>query len=233
MEFWIVTSQDLFYLQSALDLANLAIAQRDVLKMGEYDSPKACVLGAVMCSASFLECSINGLYDYARRPVRTTKLHHALATVWSEAFDRQPMLAKYQIALALAKREAFLASAEPYQSTSALLDLRNAIAHPKELGESEAQRRKLEARLNGMFAFNPKKEHRRDFFPDRCLSCDCAFWAVETAASFFLEFQRRMPRTAYVFVAESTIRSFARRRERSAFGNCTLPISHELESSKR
>jgi len=207
MEYWFITLQDLFYLRAALDLAHLSLTRTTEADRGRSDPQKACVLGAVMCSVSFLECSINGLYDYARRPIRGTKLHQALASVWNEGFDRQPMLAKYQIALALARREGFRTSSDPYQSTAALLDLRNAIAHPKELQESEAQQKKLEKRLKGRYLFNPKREHRREFFPDRCLSWDCSFWAVETAATFFLEFHRRMPPRSYFLVAHTAVES--------------------------
>lgn len=146
---------------------------------------------------SFLECSINGLYDYAQHPARATNLLRALASVWSEAFDRQPILAKYQIALALAKREPFDVGAEPYQPALALIELRNAIAHPKELTVSERQQKRLEARLHGMYTFNPPRQHRKEFFPDRCLSTDCALWAVQSAARLVLEFKRKMPPTAY------------------------------------
>jgi hypothetical protein len=106
-------------------------------------------------------------------------------------------LAKYQIALALAKREPFEVGAEPYQPALALIELRNAIAHPKELTESERQQKKLEARLHGMYTFNPRRQHYKEFFPDRCLSLDCAFWAVQSAARLVLEFKRKMPPTAY------------------------------------
>jgi hypothetical protein len=73
----------------------------------------------------------------------------SLASVWSDAVDRQPILAKYQIALALAKREPFDTGTEPYQSAQALIELRNAIAHPKELTESERQQKNLEKNYTG------------------------------------------------------------------------------------
>jgi hypothetical protein len=161
-------------------------------------------LGSVVCSVSFLECSVNGLYDDATTQ-RATKLHRALASVWSEGFDRQPILNKFQIALALAKREPFTMGQEPYQAARALIDLRNAIAHPKELIESDNQHKKLRARLKGMYALNPQRQHYRDFFPDRCLSADCAFWAVESAANLLLEFKKRMPPRAYGFLTLTTI----------------------------
>lgn len=196
MAFWIFTNQDWFFLSSALDLARLASSLPPPSKV-ETDKRQACVLGSVVCSVSFLECTINGLYDYAQHPARATSLLRTLASVWSEGFDRQPILAKYQIALALAKREPFDMGAEPYQPALALIELRNAITHPKELIESDHRHKKLEAKLHGMYTFNPQQQHLKEFFPDRCLSADCALWAVQSAARVVLEFKRRMPPTAY------------------------------------
>lgn len=131
-------------------------------------------------------------------PARATKLLRALASVWkNEAFDRQPVMAKYQIALALAKREPFDVGAKPYQQATALIELRNAIAHPKELTESERQQKRLEARLRGMYEFSPRQQDCGEFFPNRCLSADCALWAVQSAATLVLDFRRKMPSTAY------------------------------------
>ena len=128
MEFWIYTQQDSFFLRSALDLALLSCAQPEDHNSSERDTRRACILGAVMCSACFLECCINGLYDYAHSPYsRTTKLHRALASVWSEGLDRLSMLAKYPIALVLAKREPFQTGTEPYKSVAALTNLRNVL----------------------------------------------------------------------------------------------------------
>ena len=204
----ISTQQDLFYLRSGIDLAKLARNMPSNLEDAGDDARRACILGAVMCCASFLECSINGLYDYARTAYRRTKLHKALESVWSEGFDKQPVLAKYQIALALAGRESLRTDAELYQSAAKLVDLRNAIAHPKELIESEAQQKKLETKLKGRYAFNPPQEYRREFFPDRCLSIDCAFWSAEAAAAFFIEFSRSMPRSAYPLLWEGVMAAY-------------------------
>jgi hypothetical protein len=197
-----VTPLDVFYLQSAFDLAALSF---DEEAKGVESQPRkhhACVIGAVTCSVSFLECIVNGLYDEAFHRSRTTKFQRALESVWSEGFDRQPTLAKYQIALALARREAFGTDSEPYQSAHALIELRNAIAHPKEIIGSEKQQRRLENALRGKYKFGPKREHADEFFPDRCLTPDCAVWAVVTSARFFLEFRRRLPSTAYMFSPE-------------------------------
>jgi hypothetical protein len=52
MEYWIVTAQDLFYLRSGLDLALLSLTRAVAPEHSISDEGKACVLGAVMCSAA-------------------------------------------------------------------------------------------------------------------------------------------------------------------------------------
>jgi hypothetical protein len=148
---------------------------------------------------------VNGLYDDAIHGSRKTRFQRALESVWSEGFDRQPTLAKCQITLALARREAFGTDSEPLQSAHALIELRNAIAHPKEMIGSDKQQRGLENALRGKYRFGPKRERVDEFFPDRCLTPDCALWAVVTSARFFLEFRRRLPSTAYVFCRERSV----------------------------
>ena len=197
MQFEIETSQDRFYLRSALDLAALSLEEQGRANDNRPSRHQACVIGAITCSVSFLECSINGLYDYARDLHRPTKFHNALASVWSEAFDRQPILSKYQIALTLARRELLPSDTEPYQSAEALIELRNAIAHPKELIGDRKRLRGFERKLRGKYAFGPERDHRSEFFPERCLTTDCSLWAVTAVARFFLEFSHRLPATAY------------------------------------
>jgi hypothetical protein len=194
----IVTSQDYFYLSSGVELALLAVEEEQKSKP-EQTRHTACVVGAITCSTSFIECTINGLYQYAQSPIRRTKFHNALASVWSEAFERLPILAKYQLALTLARRDIFPISKEPYQSAGALIELRNAIAHPKEIRSSPRNQQKLERSLNGKYKFGPQRQYYKEFFPDRCLSAACALWAVKSAALFTLDFKRRLPPTAYIF----------------------------------
>lgn len=222
----IITFLDAFYLQSALDLAILSFDEAAGTVEIQSTRYGACVIGAVTCSASFLECMVNGLYTNALQRPRPTKLHRALRSVWSEGFDRQPILAKYQIALALARREPLRTDAEPYQSCHALLELRNAMAHPKEIIGSDQRQRKLENVLRGKYKFGPKRELVEEFFPDRCLTPDCAIWAVAASARFFLEFRHRLPSTAYSYSPEGRVaavleKATALRRKRAGnHGQC-------------
>jgi hypothetical protein len=203
------TAQDLFYLESAFELSVIATRneKRLLSSVGSARRPRqACVVGAVTCSVSFLECTINGLYEDAFKVWRPTKFHESLKSVWSDAFDRQPILAKYQLALALARREPFKASTEPYQSAAALIEVRNAIAHPKEMIASDKQQARLEGILRGKYIFAKSAGWEKEFFPDKCLSPECAAWAVKAAVGFALEFHRRLPPTAYVFSPAAYLR---------------------------
>jgi len=195
----IFTLQDYFYMNSAVELAALALEEESRAGVSNEKRHAACVIGAVVCSAAFLECTINGLYEGAKSPARYTKFHKALTSVWSDAFERLPILAKYQLALTLARSDLFKTGEDPYQSAEAVIELRNAIAHPKEIVESKKNQQKLEKRLRGRYKFGPQSEHHEEFFPDRCLTADCAIWSAKMTIRFSMEFKRRLPPTAYFF----------------------------------
>jgi len=204
LRYQIVTFQDFFYLSSAVELALLAIRERPESDDHETNRYAACVIGSTTCSVSFLECTINGLYTDAASHERPTKFHKSLASVWGEAFDRLPILAKYQLALTLAGRDTFRTDREPYQSAAALIELRNAIAHPKEIMGSNKNQQRLERHLRGRYKFGPQEEHRSEFFPGRCLTADCAVWSARVAGKFAVDFKRRLPPTAYFFGGRET-----------------------------
>ena len=195
MSFKVVTLQHAFFLESALDLARLSLDQKE---SPTSNSRRACVLGSVLCAVSFLECFINGLFDYAAEPVRRTTFHRALASVWDDV-DREQTLTKYQLALALCGQPPFPVHCDPYQSAAILIKFRNAISHPKEIIAQTKSQQRLENKLRGKYVFTASRcgDGHDEFFPHRCLSPDGAAWGVETAARFALDFHGRLPTTAY------------------------------------
>ena len=131
---------------------------------GELDWPQAgweasrsYAIGAVVMAVSALEASINELYLEA-----VDRNTHALGTLtpdqisqlevlW-ESVDRSNILAKYQLVLAVCGKERFSKGSEPYQSTDALIDLRNAVVHFKPEWDDELEvHAKLEQRLARKF----------------------------------------------------------------------------------
>jgi hypothetical protein len=192
-----VALQDLFFLHAALDLATISFEEEAKSRKRKRKPTRhmACVAGAVACAVSFLEHSIDGLYAYAENTPNPTEFHSTLAGMWSRVKD-QPILEKCQAVLDVAGQERFQKRVEPYESTRALIILRNTMAHPREVMSREGAQRKLEHALRRKYAFDLKRYGRGPFFPERCLTPDCAIWAVISAGQLLLEVNRRLPPTA-------------------------------------
>lgn len=200
-----IALQNLYLLASARDLALLSrkAAKAKKPRIGEHGIP--CAMGAVTAAVAFLECSINGLYAHAASKLgRQTNLRRLLSSIYHDKlkFAYLPWLTKYQVALAMAHKPVFELGAEPYQSAELLNQLRNELLHPKEImaglgrGTDLLSMTSLEKRLRGKFRFNDLALN--EFIPYRCLSPSCALWAVRTAATFYLEFESRLPAKAYI-----------------------------------
>ncbi|HST77526.1 MAG TPA: hypothetical protein VLN58_03465 [Verrucomicrobiae bacterium] len=203
------TLQNYFYLLPALRLTELTAEKRKIKRLNE-EQQVSCVLGAVTASVAFLECSINGLFAHAASRIgRQTNYRKLLSSLYHDKlkFANLPWLTKYQAALALAHKPVFELGKEPYQAADLLNQLRNELMHPKEIFAgvdawsnvpfgTKLEKTSLEKRLTGRFKFNAA-EKDEEFIPHLCLSPDCAYWAVETAAKFYIEFDSRLPTTAY------------------------------------
>jgi hypothetical protein len=73
------------------------------------------------------------------------------------------------------------------------MKLRDALTHAcPERAESRRRVRALEQRLHDRFGLNALASADSPWFPDMCLSSECAEWAVEVANAFSQEFCRRM-----------------------------------------
>jgi hypothetical protein len=196
MRIQIRTMMNHFYLGAALSLAQTSCQEGSLGTTGPFRQTQACVVGAVTCAVSFMEISINSLFEEGVWTSRETKFKKALREVWSEGFDRQALLAKYQIALALARVESFPTGRDPYQSAETLISLRNFLAHPKRVFGDEKEEDKLIRKLRSRFDFRTSSSEDHALFPDAVLSSGCAAWAVLTAARFVSAFDARLPASA-------------------------------------
>jgi hypothetical protein len=219
MAFQRISLNNFFYLSAALGFTSLAATNRD----WPVESKKYCAFAAVTGSVTFLECSINGLYAHADgRLGRKTNYRRLLASVFHEKlkFSMLPWLTKYQVALALGHHPTFDLGKEPYQSAELLNQLRNELIHPKEIFgginkpfDKKQEKSALEKKLQGRFTFNPPRVPEEneiigdEFLPDRCLSVGCAIWAVQTAAKFYNEFERKMPDSVLYFMERGHAKS--------------------------
>lgn len=199
---------------SHLDAANqFALAARELEVSGDKKSERqhrSFVLGAIGSAVAFLEAEINQLFLLAagrtvdfQVPGLSASDALALSAAWDACSNNLPMLAKYELALAVCRAKAFDKGRNPYQDVVAVTKLRNAVIHYcvpfREVPSGETSLEKL---LKGKFSENPYTEKHKDlpnffFFPSRCFSYGCARWATKSARSFADEFYRKLGSKPY------------------------------------
>jgi hypothetical protein len=170
-----------------------------------YAEMRSCVLSAVTASAAFLESHINELFDdaceYADRPDSKSlrgldgETQVRLAALWPHS-EMHPVMVKYDIALDLAKADALDHGAEPAQSASDLLLLRNYLLHyrPNSVrdGVSQGEDLRLSNRLRSKLKLPAWDDDGEDLFPTRAICPGLARWAVESSVHYTDAFSRRL-----------------------------------------
>ena len=167
---------------------------RDSVTSEVFSQHRAYVTGCIFSAVSFLEGQINEVFTDAADDKRDF-IHNlgdrifALAEMWELDVPRTAaysILRKYEIALALAEKEAVDRSGMTYQDTKLLIRLRNALIHyePMSSTSSAKSSQDEEQRFRGKFALNPLTGSKTPFFPERCLGHGCAKWAVESSVRF-------------------------------------------------
>jgi hypothetical protein len=169
---------------------------------------QSLVIASVLTSVAFLEVTLNSVWDDLGKlnglPPSWFRRRRHLARVWELGVPENlklPLLARFDLTLAITDSPALASGAKPYQDVQGLILLRNAISHHKPEWEfvdtanptaSPTVIRNLERHLKGRFTQDTAWKGRATFFPDRCLSADCARWAVSSVRSFATEFFSRL-----------------------------------------
>lgn len=175
-----------------------------------FTDHRAYVVGAIFTASAFLEGTINELFlDAVDSPYSEfiqqlpSDVRDRLAEAWKECdpqgrliLDRKPILEKFQTALTLSGKEEFERGVALYQDAADLIELRDALFHPKPEWVTvidtapepknaakdkgpRGSRLYLAQRLRAKnFALNPMVSLGNFFFPDKCLGHGCADWAV-------------------------------------------------------
>ncbi len=159
---------------------------------------------AVLMSFGFLEATINETFDScALQPEIMEDIEpHVLKrlyAVYQELRSKELSVSgKYQLFLHVADKTPFDKGAEPLQSVSDLLELRNNMVHYRsewvdsgELGV-KTQSSYLEKRLQNRFSDNRFYSTNNPFFPQRCFSYECAKWSITCAIDFVDQFFSRI-----------------------------------------
>lgn len=176
------TYYSLHHIKAAIQFTKLSkeieSAYSGEFKEDQFFEHRAYVTGAIILSTSFLEATINELFSdavdhpssehLAQLPEETRIL---FASVWGlSKTDMLSILDKYDLALALAKSEAFDKGANPFQAIHLLVKLRNALVHyVPEWSSHNEPTYKWETQLKAAgFSLNPMMK-TNPFFPDQCL----------------------------------------------------------------
>lgn len=161
---------------------------------------QSLVIGCILTSVAFLEATLNGVWDDLAAlnglPESWFKDRRHLTRIAKAGLPdslRASLLARYDATLAVTNSPAMDPAASPYQDVQALVMLRNALSHSRPEWEPPEEElpslRALERRLRGRFRFDTSwKGTHQPFIPHKCLSADCARWAVESVTTFASQF---------------------------------------------
>lgn len=160
---------------------------------------RSLCISAIFSAVSFLEAAINELfmdaYNNCTGIVRdlSSDITNELSQMWELGIPRTAsynIIQKYQIALALAKKEKINIGIKPAQDINSLIKLRNALVHYEpewiiiEDGNKINATQKFEQLLRNRFELNPFTGEKNPFFPDKCLSLGCIEWALDSIIRF-------------------------------------------------
>ena len=111
----------------------------------------------------------------------------------AEIVDNRSTLSRFQLILHLLQKPPLDCGIEPYQSTALLVRLRNEVVHYKSRWGREMASNKLYSSLQQLQHRPPPfTDASMNFFPHRCLSADCAAWALQSAVTFLDAFYDRL-----------------------------------------
>lgn len=159
---------------------------------------RAYVMNAILSSVSFLETCINEIFQDASdgqssyiQPLNENT-QQLLGTYWKSVMkenrrDNLSILAKYEAALNLDKKDQFTKGENLYQNVDLVIKLRNELIHfkPSTLSSHDVDENNFKNKLKGKFSLNVLMENSGNpFFPDKCLGYGCAKWAVEACKDF-------------------------------------------------
>ncbi len=107
----------------------------------------------------------------------------------AEVIDSQNTLSRFSIILHLLKKPTFDKGRPPFQSAALVVRLRNELIHYKSRWGTEMESSKLyRALINLRHTPPPFTDSTMKFFPHRCLSADCAAWALDSVVTFLEAF---------------------------------------------
>ncbi len=151
-----------------------------------YDEILHNALGVAMMTVASLESYANELYFEGSAIVPAQ--NQAFASEFQEIVDREPVLRKFSLILAIRSAKRLDMGCSEVQSVDALIKLRNAIIHfrPEWFGEQD-EHAKLSKRLHNRFLASPFLPNE-PLFPNAWASASFANWALRSTMQFLRYF---------------------------------------------
>ena len=124
---------------------------------------------------------------------RTDKCAHETLLPIAEQVDKLPTLERFDLIMQTLGKNTLERGRNPYQSAQLLVRLRNKLVHYKSSWGAEMSEEKLFKALECLrLKAPPFTSSSMNFFPHRCLSSDCAAWALTTTVSFLDDVYERL-----------------------------------------
>jgi hypothetical protein len=107
----------------------------------------------------------------------------------ADVVDERDTMSRFELILHLLRKQPLNKGAEPFQSAALVVRLRNELLHYKSRWGADMASNKLYAALQSLQHSPPAfTDPSMNFFPHRCLSADCAAWALRSVVAFLEEF---------------------------------------------
>lgn len=111
----------------------------------------------------------------------------------ADIVDDQSTMKRFSLILHVLRKQSIDAGTEPYQSAALVVRLRNEIVHYKSRWGADIESASLfRSLLAKRHRDPPFTDPRMNFFPLRCLSADCAAWALVSVVAFLEHVYRQL-----------------------------------------
>lgn len=168
------------------------------LALEQLDGTIACEHRGLVCAVIFQcaaaleseahEVCIHGPGSYLGSNGADQEAQRFLSPL-ADVVDGQETVARFNLILHLLHKQALDKGSEPYQSAALVVRLRNELVHYKSRWGAEMESSKLYRALEAMGHRTPPfASETMNFFPHRCLSADCAAWALGSVVAFLEAF---------------------------------------------
>lgn len=147
------------------------------------------VSAVVMQCAAALETESNEICTYGPASYLGTGGFDASAREFlepiAEIIDKQGVVKRFDVILHVLRKKALDQESVSYRSAVLLAQLRNELVHYKSRWTSDTESKRLYRSLQQLGHTPPPFTSANTiFFPNRCLSADCAAWALRSSVLF-------------------------------------------------